>query len=853
MTTMRFRTIKIKPLIVDPDAEVFATDDGEQLDNSEVGGLTGSTFVIGGDSAKKRKTASRSKLGSGAASAETILAQASGAGDELLPLLPLSPTRSTTGGEETEEEDNDDLLALVAADAEGNDGEADTLDPMPVFSPPKERKAREKAERPQDLSVSAEMSYRFPHSKTALEILPDLPGTFCVRMAYHRGKTAIPVFQTTPLRSVAEIRCRGQHFPVFLRQHARKKRDRVLLGAKRRTTLSWRAAVRCGVMVTGRDDRFTWFWRVTATAPALAMAVSTEAKDRAPEAIRLQLPFAPGRAKLLTLPGAEGHGIVLLNNDVAVSIFAQKQNGVLPLLTADENGVYLSLENADLAGVGSTISWETWFTYAKTEVEAVSALAVHLADAADRAQIPPTATPPFLRRVTESAERELSRQDIIEKRGADKNAFRIGPHRADVLLVGPGADAALTTLAILNRYLSCGDEMLKRRARLLANGICEFQNNIEESPHWGAFFDALVRKTEWGDLNGKRTVSFTTTARIAKGMQVLQSHFEVELYERTALAAAQWLLLRLDRDGLPQAERFTWDGKPLMEASPWLAGEALLPLVEAFRTTKNEVYFKTSLRIVTTLAERHASFTLTFDTASTANLAALAEGVLLVSQEYERPDLIAFARQIGEAMRARRLPDGTISNPGNNSAPAQEDLPLLASTLAGARAALALSRVDDPVLWTVFALRGIRAADGMLNGYGGYVNVADRGALMSLSMNVLLGIATRAEGGVADWDKMTLKRGWQTFMPDPATAEYVKVSLPNGDSPDYLALVCPVTQQVLIAIYAPVGTETVEIIKNNKRPIVKNLLTGELSATATLQPLETTGTEGNIGVFLADT
>ncbi len=849
---MRHRTTIIRPLIADPDAEVFATDDGEQLDNAEIGGLTGSTFVIGGDAAKKRGVAKRAKLGSGAASAEAILANASNASDDdLLPLLPLP--RTALSDDEEAEEDGDDLLALVAADAESGGEETDASEPTPADPTPHTRKPRQKAAPLPDLSVSAEMIYRFPHSKVALEILPDMKETFCVRMTYHRGKTRVPVFQTTPLRSVAEIRCRGQHFPVFLRQHARKKRDRVLLGAKRRTAPSPRAAVRCGVVVTGRDDRFTWFWRVTATAPALAMAVPTEAKDRSPEAIRLQLPLAPGRAKVLTLPGAGGVGIVLLNNDVAVSVVAQKQNGILPLVTADENGVYLSLENADLAGTGSTISWETWFSYAKTDAEAVSALAAHLADAADRVQIPPTDTAPFLRRVTEICERELSRHDIIEKRGADKNVFRIEPHRSDVLLVGPGADAALTTQAILNRYLSRGDEMLERRARLLANGICEFQNNAEESPHWGAFFDALVRKTEWGDIDGKRTVSFTTTARIAKGLQVLQSHFGVELYERSALAAAQWLLLRLDRDGMPQAERFAWDGRPLVEASPWVAGEALLPLVETFRATKNEVYFKTSLRIVATLTERFANFSLTFDTAPTANLAALAEGVLLVSREYERPELIAFAREIGQAIRARRLPDGTVSTPAGISDPVQTDLPFLASTLAGARAALALSRVDDPVLWTVFALRAVRAADTMLKGYRDHLNVADRGTLMALSMNVLLGIATRAEGGVADWDKMTLKRGWQTFVPDPATAEYVKVSLPSGDSPDYLALVCQATQQVLIAVYAPVGTESVEIFKNNKRPVVKNLLTGELSATASLQPLEPTGTEGNIGVFLADT
>ena len=850
---MRYKATLSKPIFVDPNAEVLQTDDGEQIDNAESGGLTGSTFIIGGDGAKKRAAKNQPKLGSGAASAAEVLLKASDADDDLLPLLPLPGAKKPAPIIEAFDADDigDDLLSLVAADAETVDDSDDA--PAPSV-PLKARAPRKPKESPADYALPADNTYRFPLSKTAVEILPDMPGTFGVRVGYAKGKTLIPIFQTTPLRSAAEIRCRGQHFPVFLLQHARKKRNSILLGAKRKTSASWRAAVRCGVVVSGREDRFTWFWRVTATAPALSLAVAKECKDRSPEAVRLQLPFAPGKVVIRSLPGAEGRGLVARINDVAVSVVTAPGSGAGAIVTADESGVYLSLENADLSGTGTALAWETWFSPAKTNTEAVSALAAHLADVSDRLQTPPETTRPFLRRVMETAERELLRSDILEKRGADKNTFRIAPHRADVLLAGVGADAALTTYTLLNRFRLFGDDGIERRARLLANGVCEFQNSGEDSAHWGAIFDALVRKTEWGDASGKRTVSFTTTARTAKGLHLLQSHFDVELYERTALAATQWILLRLDRDGLPQGERFAWDGKPLAEASPWLGGEALLPLLATFKATNNDVFFKTALRTVTTLSERVADFSLSWDTASTANLAALAEGVLLVSQEYERPDLIAFAREIGQAIRARRLPDGTVSDPTETHEPVQTDLPHLSSTLSGARAALALSRVDNPVLWTTFALRAVRAADRMLKGYGGYLNVADRGNLMALSMSILLAIAAQAKGGVADWDKITLKRDWQTFAPDPAAAEYVKVSLPNGgDSPDYLLLVCPATRQVLIAVLAPAGTETVEIMKNGKRPVVKNLLSGELSATATLQDLEPTGTEGRIGVFIADT
>ncbi|MBC8140854.1 MAG: hypothetical protein H7Y38_05375 [Armatimonadetes bacterium] len=846
---MRQRPTKTKLLFDNPDAEVLATDDGEQIDNTETGGLTGKTFVLGGGSAKKRKTLGLTKLTSGAATAAEVLAKASAAEDELLPLLPLpGEAPASAEGDAPQDEEADDLLALVAGDAAEEGGE--TVE----ASEKKTRAPRKPKADPQEFALPADNAYRFPFSKTAIEILPDMPGTFALRVSFARGKTLVPLFQTTPLRAAAEIRCRGQHFPVALLQHARRKRDGVVLGAKRKTAKSWRAAVRCGVAITGREDRFTWLWRVTATAPALAVPVVAENKDRAPEAVCLQLPFAPGAVKILTLPGAEGRGLVARIGDVAVSVVAQAHGGTVPLLSADALGVYLSLENADLGGTGTVLAWQTWFAPAKTDAEAVSALAKHLAEIADATQAPPADTRAFLRRIIENAERELMRNDLLEKRGVDKNVFRIAPHRADMLVVGSETNAAITTHALVNRFRLGGEELVERRARLLANGVCEFQNTVEDSPHWGAIWDALVRKTEWGDENGKRTISFTTTARTARGLQLLHNHFQTEMYERTALAAAQWILLRLDRDGLPQGERFGWDGKAIAEASPWLAGEALLPLLATFRANQNDVFFKTALRIVATLSERFADFSLSFDTASTADLAALTEGVLLVSQEYERPHLIAFAREIGQAIRSRRLQSGAVSDPTGAGEVVQDDLPLLAPTLAGGRAALALSRVDDPLLWTTFALRAVRAVDAMLKGYGGFVNIADRGSLMSLATGVLLAVAARATGGVADWDAVTLKRDWQTFSPDPAAAAYVKISAPDGgDTPDYLLLVCPATHQVLIAVLAPPGTGTVEITKNGKRPVVRNLLSGELSATATLVDLEPTGTEGRIGVFIADT
>jgi hypothetical protein len=219
--------------------------------------------------------------------------------------------------------------------------------------------------------------------------------------------------------------------------------------------------------------------------------------------------------------------------------------------------------------------------------------------------------------------------------------------------------------------------------------------------------------------------------------------------------------------------------------------------------------------------------------------------------------MITLARQIGVGLRARRRPDGALIDP-TGVVPVSP----LAPTLAGARAALALSRVDDDPLWPLFAYRAFRVAAAQaaeMEASGTLVHIADQSAFLTLSTALLLAIAARASSCVADVDRLTITRNWQTFAPDPATREYVQVFATGSDGEeiavDYLALVCPVSLQVLISVFAPASVTAVTVRKNGKTPFVKNLLTGDFDLTAPLLPLGADGVEAeaNIGVFLADT
>jgi hypothetical protein len=579
----------------------------------------------------------------------------------------------------------------------------------------------------------------------------------------------------------------------------------------------------------------------------------------APDEITLALPFAPGKAVVLQQSGVSSV-LALWMNDMVATVAVESLEGFKADENAqyrfhfDERSFYLTMQGVDLSGKGASLRWETWFAPARTEAEARAALLRHAADMADRVQIPPTAEQHQrlrggLLQTIEASQRVLLADNWVDKRGMDKHVFRATPDQPALHAVGRGTDAALAVVALLARFYMTGDDALRRRARLISNGITDFQVNEEESSHWGAIWDAVHNKKVYANGEGEGVLSVATTARTAKGLFVSYTHFEKELIQRTALSATQWLLLKTDRDGFIPAEFFTEEGPPIdADASPWIMAEAMIPFVETFRTNENEVFLRAAQRIMRLIQERVADSKLPFETASCELLAAAVEGILMISREYESEDMIATAREIMLGLRVRRQPDGSLIDP-----PGVTTTSPIATTLAGARAALAMARVDDDPQWFLFALRAVRAAMRLATPTSdSCVSIADHTQLILQSLGVLLAVAQRINGAEADRDKIIIKKGWQTFAPDPATREYIGVQGADGEPVDYLALVCPVSLQVLIAVITPPTVTSVQITKNGKTPFVKNLLSGELDIIANVAPLGE-GNDANIGVFLADT
>jgi hypothetical protein len=209
--------------------------------------------------------------------------------------------------------------------------------------------------------------------------------------------------------------------------------------------------------------------------------------------------------------------------------------------------------------------------------------------------------------------------------------------------------------------------------------------------------------------------------------------------------------------------------------------------------------------------------------------------------------MVTLALRLGEALKGRRLPDGSLLPYGEGT--------VLRASLAAARAALALTRVDKSHEWLLLALRAVQfAKDAAENerANGNTIPLADTTGLCLLPLHLLLCVATRMKKTEIDLPALTVKKGWQTFAPDHNTRDYISVTTTEGEPIDHLALVCPVSLQVLIPVIAPAPVTEVILQKNQRVPYVKNLITQAYDQKAELSPLGD-GAFARIGIFLADT
>ncbi|MGC4045552.1 MAG: hypothetical protein QM758_17305 [Armatimonas sp.] len=364
--------------------------------------------------------------------------------------------------------------------------------------------------KPEPTDVEGELIYRFPLSYMNLELVPDNAISFGikplgVRLNWQKGKNLFSYIETSPLRPIAEATLGGQSFSLFLTHHEKKGQGKVTLWGERN-------GAKISAQIEGRNDQLTWAWNLESNIQV--------------DSFTLHLPFAPGGTQVIQAPDSD-RAVALWRNGIAITVALLGEGS----LRVGERGLALY-------GRGTrTLGWELRVAPARTDSDVRNLLVTHLADMGDRQQQHSAVEANDLFGPMRQALAQLTDPNRLAKPSMDRLHYK----ECGRIIAGEGTDAARAAVALLGHYYLNGDDALRRQARLLAHGLCDFQVAEVESPHWGAFWDAMASERRFEDCHSDQTVGVVPTARASHGLHVLNTHFDTELMIRAANAAAQWL------------------------------------------------------------------------------------------------------------------------------------------------------------------------------------------------------------------------------------------------------------------------------------------------------------------------
>ena len=642
------------------------------------------------------------------------------------------------------------------------------------------------------------------------------------------AKTLAVMLETTPVRSIASVTVKGEVYPLTVGWHEMKRGGVLCCGGERRT---------------GTDgSKLHWEMRwipVTDLPGCFGVELRVRATPRRDGHVELFLSAPLHRPELWSVTPAAGRG-----HRAACAWSAYNGHSLsFVMLDADAadwdeegNGFRTTLRGFPLGG-GKLIRFSLGFGASKASVEARGGL-VRQYVALAGARLHPLETVPSLD--PRAAGTFLTRPENHEVKGAERLYLKPPIPEEGVFYAGyPHYPAdALKSLADWHQFYP--SDSLKRLVRFGARGLAaDFQvmgRQGDAEPNKGAFWDKMMTG-EASDYAGGATHGLQSNARLARAFFLLHDALDEPLLRQSALNVCQWLILKQNAHGYYDGERvhatrgLADDGKFLPNPCSLDGVEAIRPLVLAFRATANEVFVKAAWKIANHLLEERLS---EFDAHSPATVASVILSLIALDAEAPNARLRAALGEWGAWLRAL---------------PLSADAPCLnADGLSGglgecARAGFQLHALFGDPAYLRYGFHALGAVPPAARAQSWQTVAARTTALLSL--------ACLLPDARPDFDALRVGLGWRVFAPDPATGQFLRVTAADGGPVDYLPLVCRLNDQLLLIALAPPSTPAVTIFKNNRRPLVRDLLTDTLDSDAPLHPL---GGEdwARVGLFTID-
>lgn len=627
------------------------------------------------------------------------------------------------------------------------------------------------------------------------------------------GKLLTPLLATTPLRPLATVTLKGEAYPLTVGWHERKRGGVVCFGGERKT---------------GPDGgRLSWEmrWKTDAEAPGqIAVEMRLQATPRRSGDLHLSLHAPLHRPELWTLGAAAARG------HCAQSAFAAYGRHSVQFVAAEEDAGWdeargsfeITLRRFPFGG-GRLLRFGLGFLPADDPITDRASLVTHYACLADPLLHPLDDVPVL---DASPAAALLSDPAQYAAQGAERLYLKLplGVQTEEQTFFAGFPQYPLEALtALWNWQRFHPTEAVPRLVRYGASGVAaDFQimgRDGEPEPNKGAFWDKMTGKIG-SDFMGGPTHGIASNARIARSLFQLHEGIGEPLLYRSALNISQWLLLKLGDDGYYAGDRVratrggSDDGRVFGSPCSLDGVEAIHPFVLAFRATRNEVFIKAAWKIARNLLDDRLR---EFEGAAPPEVASVVGALIALDAQASHPELRAAIGSWGAWLRALPLPPGAAALNADGCH---------CGLFECAQAGLSLFALNQNPADLRYAFSCLALAPAEARGWHD----------LSLVPAALLSLAALAPDARPNFDALSVTLDWRVFAPDAATEQYVSVQTPEGVPVPFLPLVCRNTDHLMLLVLASRTTEIVSVLNHGRRPILRDLLSGDLTDEARLHP-----------------
>jgi len=439
-----------------------------------------------------------------------------------------------------------------------------------------------------------------------------------------------------------------------------------------------------------------------------------------------------------------------------------------------------------------------------------------------------------------------------------------------VLRVSPGDRrfsvftlAAAKALMDWNRF--SGDETAVWTARLAMNSAMDFQVLNAQSSNSGACWDTIDERKRGSDITGQRRFSLYRNARAIQQMLQLHRDTGSELCARVALNGVSWLLLKRGATGTYDGELVQTDGTVQGGNGRGIMGAIISVMCAAYSLTETEAYMHAANRLAEYLvrdvcqplspgsvlpAERFPNlhddvFAAVGAVEGLARLyrayphESVREGALRLMRWLSLWQLTAQMEGIGEAGEV-------LAGEGSTSG-------FVDASIEAARGALWAFSLERDARWFAGATRALHAAAGYLHPLEGFpeTKLAYPDHVYALAMFIrtylhwLLSLPAFAPEVECDHDLLVCRTGSRIFVPEPGLWRSIRVQARG--LVDWVALVCPATHDILLAVLTDGSSGAVLVDAGEHRQMATDLIGG---STGAIYPLHAVPGIGSVGVYI---